>query len=75
VRETDETPGADRKDDTPALDEDFLVRVDRTMLACKQSDPHRLVQVRRAGEEEARLDNMTNAHGLEQRDSGRNGAR
>ncbi|WP_139188701.1 hypothetical protein [Variovorax sp. OV700] len=51
----------------PALDEEFLMQVDRAMLACKQSDPHRLEQVRRAAEEEARLANMTNMHGLEQR--------
>jgi len=37
------------------------------MLACKQSDPRRITQVRRAVGEEARLDNMTNMHGLDQR--------
>ena len=69
MSKTDEASGADGKDhdDSAALDEEFLMRVDQAMLACKQSDPHRLAQVRRAAEEEARLANMTNAHGLEQR--------
>ncbi|ATA53138.1 hypothetical protein CKY39_07885 [Variovorax boronicumulans] len=59
-----------------ALDEDFLVRVDRVILACKQSDPHQLEQVRCAAEEETRLAIMTNAHGLEQRRGhGRDGGR
>ncbi|CAN7594557.1 hypothetical protein [Variovorax paradoxus] len=67
MSKTDKAPGADSEDDMPGLDEEFLMRVDRAMLACKQSDSHRLAQVRRAAEEEARLANMTNAHGLEQR--------
>jgi len=67
VRKTDETPGADPWEDVPMLDEEFLMQVDRAMLACKQSDPHRLSQVRHAAEEEMRLANTTNAHGLEQR--------
>jgi len=71
VRKIEETPCADPHGDASALDEEFLIRVDRAVLACKRSDPHRLEQVRRAAEEEARLDNMTNAHGLEQRRHGR----
>lgn len=75
MRKSEESPCADPHGDTSALDEEFLMRVDQAMLACKQSDPHRLAQVRRAAEEEMRLDNMTNAHGLEQRGHGRNGVR
>lgn len=67
MRKTDETPGADRKDDTPALEEEFLMRVDRAMLAYKQSDPCRLAQVRRAAEEEMQLANITNSNWLASR--------
>jgi len=45
-----------------ALDEEFLLLVDRVMLARKQCDPYRLEQVNRAAAEEARLANLTAPH-------------
>jgi hypothetical protein len=67
MRKAEEASHADSQGDVPEPDEEFLMRVDRAMLAFKQSDPHRLEQVRRATEEETRLAIMTNAHRLEQR--------
>lgn len=61
MRKIEETPCSDPKDDTSALDEEFLVRVDRAMLACKQNDPYRMEQASRAAVEEARLVNMTSS--------------
>ena len=45
-----------------ALDEEFLLLVDRVMLTRKQRDPYRLEQVNRAAAEEARLANLTGSH-------------
>lgn len=42
-------------EDEPALDESFLLQVDRAMLLDKLRDPLRLREVARAAEEEARL--------------------
>lgn len=67
MSKAEETSGTKSQGNMSALDEEFFTRVDRVMLSCKQSDPLRLQQVRPAAEEEARLANMTNSHGLEQR--------
>jgi hypothetical protein len=47
---------------TPVIDDEFLLLVDRAMLARKQCDPYRLEQVNRAAAEEARLANLTSTH-------------
>lgn len=49
------------------LGEAFLRRVDRAMLAGKQTDPHRFEETRRAAEEESRLANMVDVYGFERR--------
>ncbi len=49
-------------DSASALDEEFLLLVDRVMLTRKQCDPYRLEQVNRAAAEEARLANLTAPH-------------
>ena len=46
----------------PALEEEFLLLVDRAMLAHKQSDPYRLEQVNRAVAEEVQLAKLTGSH-------------
>lgn len=45
-------PGAPGAAGAIELDEDFLLRVDRAVLAAKQQDPCRLMQVHRALQEE-----------------------
>ena len=46
----------------PELDEEFLLLVDRVMLARKQCDPYQLEQVHRAAAEETRIAHLTAQH-------------
>jgi len=48
-------PGVSRKEETFAIDEEFLRQVDRVMLQRKQADPFRREEAWRATEEEVRL--------------------
>ncbi len=54
------------QDLSPELDEAFLQRVDRAVLACKQCDPYRLGQIHRALEEEIHLAGVNDAMYLDQ---------
>ena len=62
MKATNAVSEAAAQDGAPALDEEFLLLVDRAMLARKQCDPYRLEQVKRATAEEARLANLTGTH-------------
>ncbi|MCY1235024.1 hypothetical protein D9M72_476260 [compost metagenome] len=74
MRQVDETrvSSAQSQEAEILFDEEFLNQVDRAMLACRQADPSRLEEVRRAVEAESQLANLTNAYGIDRRsDRGR----
>lgn len=62
MKATNAVSEAAAQEGASALDEDFLLLVDRVMLARKQCDPYRLEQVHRAAAEEARVANLTVPH-------------